>query len=145
MGFFDWFSQPLQNQYADFAGRATRQAYWMFVLVSIIISLGISLVEAVVIGTTLVSTLFSLAILVPSVAIAARRLHDIGMSGWWQLIVLIPFVGIIVLIVLLAKQGEEGNNKYGPSTIRPLVEPGSDIPPAPLPTVPLPPSRQDSD
>jgi uncharacterized membrane protein YhaH (DUF805 family) len=61
------------------------------------------------------SGVFSLALAVPSIAVATRRLHDTGRSGWWQLLALIPLVGLIVLIVFLAQDGKSGQNHYGPS------------------------------
>lgn len=104
---FKWFLEPLQNHYFDFEGRVTRQTFWMFTLWSIIISIVLGLVSDTISG------LFSLAILLPSIGLGARRLHDIGMSGWWQLIGIIPLIGWIAIIVLLAKQGVAGPNEYG--------------------------------
>lgn len=130
MGFFEWFSKPLQEQYADFTGRASRQAYWMFILVYFIIVVAIAIVEQIVLGSTIPSSVFVLAILIPSLSIATRRLHDIGMSGWWQLIQLIPILGWIVIIILLAKKGETVENEFGLPTNM------SDIPTAPVDTPP---------
>jgi uncharacterized membrane protein YhaH (DUF805 family) len=107
-----WFIEPITNQYADFKGRTGREAYWMFVLISLALQIAISIVE-VVVGTTFLGILFLILILIPSIAIAARRLHDINKSGWWQLIGLIPLVGIIILIVWLATKG----NKHGEGTM----------------------------
>jgi uncharacterized membrane protein YhaH (DUF805 family) len=86
------------TKYADFTGRATRSEYWWFFLFIILISAAASLVSHVLSG------LFTLATLLPSIAAAARRLHDTNRSGWWQLICLVPVVGIIVLIVFLAQE-----------------------------------------
>jgi uncharacterized membrane protein YhaH (DUF805 family) len=88
------------RKYADFSGRATRSEYWWFFLFIIVVSLATSYVSSALSG------LFSLATLLPSIAAAARRLHDTNRSGWWQLIVLVPVVGIIVLIVFLAQEGK---------------------------------------
>jgi uncharacterized membrane protein YhaH (DUF805 family) len=88
------------RKYADFSGRATRSEYWWFFLFIIVVSLATSYVSSALSG------LFSLATLLPSIAAAARRLHDTNRSGWWQLIALIPVVGIIVLIVFLAQEGK---------------------------------------
>lgn len=106
------------DKYATFTGRARRPEYWYFVLFSFVASLILSIVDATMFGLeglSPLSTLFSLAILVPSLAVGARRLHDIGRSGWWQLIILIPLIGFIVLIVFLATRGDEEANKYGPA------------------------------
>jgi|AntRauTorckE6833_2_1112554.scaffolds.fasta_scaffold03546_1 uncharacterized membrane protein YhaH (DUF805 family) len=114
MEFVNWFWHPLKNQYADFTGRATRQAFWMYTLVYLIIA---ALLSAV--GIESLSFLFALAVFLPSVAITARRLHDIGKSGWWQLLFLIPVIGLIVMIVFLIREGDEQENAYGPNPAEP--------------------------
>jgi uncharacterized membrane protein YhaH (DUF805 family) len=87
-------------KYADFGGRATRSEYWWFILFIVLVSLATSMISSVV------SVLFSLATLLPSLAAATRRLHDTGRSGWWQLVVLIPVVGIVIIIIFLAQEGK---------------------------------------
>jgi uncharacterized membrane protein YhaH (DUF805 family) len=88
------------TKYADFQGRATRSEYWWFFLFIILVSAATALVSDKLSG------LFSLAVLVPSIAAASRRLHDTQRSGWWQLISLVPVIGVIVLIVFLAQEGK---------------------------------------
>lgn len=95
------------KKYADFKGRARREEYWMFILVYVVISVILS-----ILGLEIISSLVGLALLIPSISIAARRLHDTGRSGWWQLILLIPLIGLIVLIVFLAQEGHDTND-YG--------------------------------
>ena len=95
------------KKYADFTGRARRAEYWMFILIYMIISVVLS-----VLGLEVVSFILGLALLIPSTSIAARRLHDTGRSGWWQLIAIIPIIGIIVLIYFLAQDSHEAN-EYG--------------------------------
>jgi uncharacterized membrane protein YhaH (DUF805 family) len=102
----DYFTGALKK-YADFTGRARRKEYWMFMLVYMIIN-----VVLAVFGLELISALVSLGLLIPSISLAARRLHDTGRSGWWQLILLIPVIGLIVLIVFLAQDGHDAND-YG--------------------------------
>jgi uncharacterized membrane protein YhaH (DUF805 family) len=102
----DYFIGALKK-YADFTGRARRQEYWMFILIYMIINIFLA-----VLGLELISALVGLGLLIPSISIAARRLHDTGRSGWWQLIVLIPIIGFIVLIVFLAQDGHDAND-YG--------------------------------
>jgi len=114
----DWYLKVLKN-YVGFEGRARRKEYWMFVLFSLIVSIAIAIVDAIMgtsrslAGLGLLGGLYSLAVLVPSIALGARRLHDIGKSGWWQLIALIPILGWIVLIVWAVTEGTRGSNAYG--------------------------------
>lgn len=95
------------KKYADFTGRARRKEYWMFTLVYMIINVVLG-----ILGMDIISGLFGLALLIPSISIAARRLHDTGRSGWWQLIVFLPIIGLIVLIVFLVQDSHDANN-YG--------------------------------
>ena len=88
------------SKYADFNGKASRPEYWWFMLFVILASLALSMVGPLLAG------LFSLGTLLPSIAAAARRLHDTNRSGWWQLISFVPVVGLIVLIVFLAQEGK---------------------------------------
>lgn len=112
----DYFIGALKK-YADFNGRARRKEYWMYILVYMIINLVLG-----VLGMELLSGLVALGLLIPSISIAARRLHDTGRSGWWQLIVLIPIIGFIILIVFLAQDGHDTND-YGvnPKALEPAA------------------------
>ena len=96
------------TKYADFNGRAARPEFWWFVLAQIVVSFILNMILPIV------GSLFSLAMLVPSLAVGARRLHDIGKSGWLQLLGLIPVLGWILLIYWAAQPGESGANQYGP-------------------------------
>ena len=94
-----WYLEVM-SKYAQFEGRAHRTEFWLFMLVSVSISIVLSIADAIL-GTRndyfgLLSGIYGLAVLVPSLAVGARRLHDTGRSGWWQLIGLIPIVGLIV-------------------------------------------------
>jgi uncharacterized membrane protein YhaH (DUF805 family) len=114
----EWYLKVLKN-YATFDGRARRKEYWMFFLFNLIVSVLIAIADAVLGmktsgGFGILGSLYALAVLVPSIALGARRLHDIGKSGWWQLIVLIPLIGAIVLLVWAASAGERGSNRFGP-------------------------------
>jgi uncharacterized membrane protein YhaH (DUF805 family) len=95
------------RNFANFSGRATRKQYWMFILFYIIFYVILAAIDGVM-GTVLLSSIFSLVMLIPSLSYAARRLHDTDRTGWWQLIALIPIVGAIVLIVFLAQQSTDG-------------------------------------
>jgi uncharacterized membrane protein YhaH (DUF805 family) len=99
------------KQYATFTGRATRKEYWMFILVYLIFYIVLAVVDGML-NMIFLSTIFSLALLIPSMSVAARRLHDTGRSGWWQLIALIPLIGTIILIVFLAQDSHD-ENEYG--------------------------------
>ena len=123
----NWYLKVL-NQYFDFNSRARRKEYWMFVLVNFIISMLIIGVDNAlgfsfnytgnVSGTGVFNLLYNLLILIPSLAVAVRRLHDVGKSGWILLIGLIPIVGAIWLLILLLRDSEAGENKYGPDPKR---------------------------
>ena len=106
----DYFIGALKK-YADFNGRARRKEYWMFVLMYIILTIVLVFVESLL-GLGIFSAIFALALIVPSISIAARRLHDTGRSGWWQLISFIPLIGAIVLLVFLVQDSHE-DNEYG--------------------------------
>lgn len=89
------------GNYANFTDRATRTQYWMFSLVYIAIIIVITIIEATLGIPGIIGLVFSLAMIVPMFAYGARRLHDMGRSGWWQLLVLIPLIGSIIVIVML--------------------------------------------
>src|SRR5437763_10421794 len=109
----DWYMAVLKK-YAEFSGRARRREYWMFVLINFLIGCGLAVIGALVSNLSFLSWIYSLAVLVPGIAVSVRRLHDTGRSGWWLLIGLIPLIGLIVLIVFFASDGEPGDNEYGP-------------------------------
>ena len=96
------------RKYADFTGRAARSEFWWFELF-IIIAQAICGVLYRPLGTA-----FSLAVLVPAFAVAARRLHDTDRSGWWLLLWLAPLIGWIVLLIWYCQRGTAGSNRFGP-------------------------------
>jgi uncharacterized membrane protein YhaH (DUF805 family) len=113
-----WYLKVL-NQYADFNGRARRKEYWMFVLYNIIFSL-MALTLDNLIGMTLegliygpLFSIYSIAVFIPGMAVAVRRLHDVGKSGWMILINFIPLIGSLWLLILLVKDSKPGPNQYG--------------------------------
>ncbi|ADZ84646.1 DUF805 domain-containing protein [Cellulosilyticum lentocellum] len=113
----EWYVGVLKK-YADFSGRARRKEYWMFFLINIIIGIVLGFL-ATILKTSILSTIYSLAVLIPGIAVCIRRLHDIGKSGWWWFIALIPLVGPIWLLVLVCTEGDSSNNQYGsnPKTV----------------------------
>ena len=114
----DWYLNVLKN-YVGFSGRARRKEYWMFVLFNVIFAVVAMILDNVLglaskeLGYGPIYGIYALVMILPSLAVAARRLHDIGKSGWWQLIGLIPLIGAIVLIIWFATDGEHGDNAYG--------------------------------
>jgi uncharacterized membrane protein YhaH (DUF805 family) len=123
----EWMLLPLKR-YAEFSGRSRRQEYWMYALLHLLITLvfvalmAVSLIgmdreQGLGAGFFLVLALWavvSLALLVPSIAVQVRRFHDLGYSGWFWLINLVPYVGPIVVLVFMCLDGNRGDNLYGP-------------------------------
>ncbi|KOG28562.1 DUF805 domain-containing protein [Streptomyces resistomycificus] len=108
-----WFIEALKK-YAVFSGRARRKEYWMYTLFVSIIYIVLAIVSAAA-KQPLIAVVFYLAILLPSLAVTVRRLHDTNRTGWWVLIGLVPLVGAIVMLVFLCSDSEPGANKYGPN------------------------------
>ena len=111
----DWYLNVLQNHYFDFEGRARRKEFWMFALINFAISIVITIVVGFVSDSmaSIVSMLYSLAVLLPSIGLGVRRLHDTGRTGWLALLALIPLVNL-VLIYFFVLEGDAGPNEYGP-------------------------------
>lgn len=106
------------GQYATFSGRSNRGEFWFWVLDNLLITLAVGLVDSALFGTGpdgfgIFGGLWSLATLIPSFALAARRLHDIDKSGWWQLLCLVPIIGWIILLVWFCQKPDEGPNRFG--------------------------------
>ncbi|MBX7228376.1 MAG: DUF805 domain-containing protein [Burkholderiaceae bacterium] len=109
------------KKYMVFTGRSRRTEYWTFTLINVAIFIILSVLGAIlgliagILGTivSIISMLFSLVMLLPGIAAGIRRLHDTGRSGWWLLIVLIPFVGGLILIYFLVLDSQPGSNQYG--------------------------------
>ncbi len=91
------------KKYAEFTGRSTRSEYWFFVLFNLIIAIVLSVLGALVHPLMALYYLYSLGVLIPSIAVGVRRLHDIGKSGWWLLIALVPLLGALYLIYLFCQ------------------------------------------
>jgi uncharacterized membrane protein YhaH (DUF805 family) len=116
----NWYLQVLQK-YGVFDGRSRRKEYWFFVLFSTLISLLLIAIDSATgtfrspRGPGLLSGIYSLAVLVPSLAVSVRRLHDTNRTGWWLLLGIVPFIGPIVLLVFFASDGNPDDNEYGPN------------------------------
>jgi uncharacterized membrane protein YhaH (DUF805 family) len=116
----DWAKRPLQK-YADFSGRAPRAEYWWFYLFSTVAVIITMVIDSIIgsnfggTGYGIVTALIGLALILPSIAVGVRRLHDTDRSGWWLLIAFVPLIGVIVLLVFLVTEGTLGDNRYGPN------------------------------
>jgi uncharacterized membrane protein YhaH (DUF805 family) len=111
----NWYLAVLKK-YTVFNGRAGRPEFWWFTLASLIVSIVLEIIGAIINGASggrALTGLYSLAVLLPSLGVGIRRLHDTDRSGWWLLIALIPVVGWIILIVFYASRGTAGANRYG--------------------------------
>ena len=100
---------------------AGRKEYWYFLLFNTLITIVLGIIDGVIgsfsleAGIGLLGGLYGLAILIPCIAVFVRRLHDIGKSGWWWFIGLVPIVGAIVLLLFMVRDSQQGENQYGPN------------------------------
>ncbi len=121
MEYFNKYFVDVVKKYVVFEGRARRKEYWFFVLFFFLISLVLSVIERTLglyaSGVGFLTLVLNLGLLLPNLAVGARRLHDIGKSGWWLLISFIPILGAIVLLIFFCIRGENGENQYGPDPI----------------------------
>jgi uncharacterized membrane protein YhaH (DUF805 family) len=125
------------KKYTVFAGRAGRAEYWYFVLFNLIIYIVLGIIDQAIAGPSemgqpsggILTGLYSLAVLLPSLAVGVRRLHDTNRTGWWLLISFVPIIGFIVLLVFMVQDSQPGANQYGPN---PKGQ-GSDQPSMPTP------------
>ena len=120
----EWYLKVMRDNYANFSGRARRKEYWMFVLVQTIVMIGLMILDSVLgldfelqgisIGYGYLYLIGILVHFIPSLAVVVRRLHDVGKSGWFYFIFLIPIIGIIWLLVSICTEGQKEDNKWGP-------------------------------
>lgn len=131
-----WYIKVLK-EFGNFRGRARRSEYWFFVLFNLIFAIAAGVLDNVL-GTTFkmpseygeiplpygwLYLLYALVVLIPGLAVAVRRLHDVGKSGWFLLVAFIPLIGAIWLLVLMFTEGKPGTNKWGPNPKEvPLIE-----------------------
>jgi uncharacterized membrane protein YhaH (DUF805 family) len=121
-----WYLKVMRDNYANFSGRARRKEYWMFTLIQISIMILLIILDGVlglsfeIYGQDLrygwLYAIGALIHLIPGFAVSVRRLHDVGKSGWFLLIALIPLIGSIWILVLICLDGEKSNNKWGPDS-----------------------------
>jgi uncharacterized membrane protein YhaH (DUF805 family) len=122
------------SKYATFDGRAQRSEFWWFVLFNILVQIGLGFADrglfghsmygmgargafGMAEGPSMLGGLYSLAVVIPSLAVGCRRLHDTDRSGWWQLIWAVPVIGAIVLLVFMTEKGTAGPNRFGDNPI----------------------------
>lgn len=108
----------LREKYVEFNGRARRAEFWWFILFVFVVSTILSLIDMALFEGVLqdigpLSAIFTLITLIPAIAVTARRLHDVGRSGWWQLLFLLPVIGFLVILFWAVQKGTDGPNEYG--------------------------------
>jgi uncharacterized membrane protein YhaH (DUF805 family) len=108
----------LRDKYVEFNGRARRAEFWWFILFVFVVSTILSLIDMALFEGVLqdigpLSAIFTLITLIPAIAVTARRLHDVGRPGWWQLLFLLPVIGFLVILFWAVQKGTEGPNDYG--------------------------------
>ena len=117
----NYYIDCITKKYCCFSGRARRKEYWMLVLFNVIAAFIAGAIGGVLAGATnapafsFLGTIYNLAVILPSMGVLFRRLHDIGKSGWWWLIGLVPFVGWIIILVFVCLDSQPGENQYGPN------------------------------
>lgn len=107
----------LKHKYLNFNDRAQRSEYWWFTLFALVGTIVLTVLDGLIFNSAsdygIFSSFWGLALLLPSIGVGVRRLHDLGKSGWWLLISFIPIVGSIVLVFWFVQQGTTGQNQYG--------------------------------
>ena len=125
----EWYLKVVRDNYANFSGRARRKEYWMFFLFNMIFTIVAGIADnilgtdftigegsySVSMGYGWIYLIYMLAVIIPGCSVAVRRLHDVGKSGWFLLISLIPLIGVIWLTILMCTEGNKIENTYGPS------------------------------
>ena len=124
----EWYLKVMRDNYANFNGRARRKEYWMYTLIFTVLLIALMTIMFSVLSfsdetgietgpsvylTVILVIVFLFAHLIPSIALTVRRLHDTGKSGWWYLIVLVPYLGNFVIFIFTLIDGDRGDNKYG--------------------------------
>ncbi len=135
-----WYIAALRK-YWDFAGRSRRKEFWYFSLFNFLVFV---MLEAVVIGASKILDIYALTflslqvdvfmtlMLVPSIAVSVRRLHDIGVSGWWYLLSLVPLINIFLIFMLFCFDSQPDSNQYGPNPKETAVASGGGVVPGQL-------------
>lgn len=119
-GYSYWASMPFRK-YGVFSGRARRKEYWLFTLFNFIVGFSLGAIEGalnIAPGTeeSLLLSVYTLIVLIPSLAVSVRRLHDTNRSGWWCWLWMIPVIGALILLLFSVQEGTDGENEYGPNS-----------------------------
>jgi len=124
----EWYLKVMRDNYANFKGRARRKEYWMYTLIFTVLLIALMTIMFSVLSfsdetgietgpsvylTVILVIVFLFAHFIPSIALTVRRLHDTGKSGWWYLIVFVPYLGNFVIFIFTLIDGDKGDNKYG--------------------------------
>ena len=124
----EWYLKVMRDNYANFKGRARRKEYWMYTLIFTVLLIALMTILFSVLSfsdetgietgpgvylTLILVIVFLFAHFIPTIALTVRRLHDTGKSGWWYLIVLVPYLGNFVIFIFTLIDGDRGDNKYG--------------------------------
>jgi uncharacterized membrane protein YhaH (DUF805 family) len=113
------FQQAIQSgfsNYVNFSGRAARSEYWFWIVFYLLAVVGTLAIDTMI-GFRLTLSIFAIAVLLPTIAVQVRRLHDLDRTGWWILLHFVPLVGAIVLIIWYCMRGREGPNRFGPDPL----------------------------
>lgn len=110
------------RRYVAFHGRSARWEYWYWTLFVLLLSLGLGVLDVAIFGDSYqtvapLQAIGGIVTLLPNISISVRRLHDIGRSGWWLLLIFVPLIGMIVLLIWFATRGNAGPNRYGPDPL----------------------------
>lgn len=111
------YKRAVFENYANFSGRLSVPGYWWYFLANFLIVVALQILAQASSAFFFLALVYGLAVFIPGLAAAVRRLHDTGTTGWLMLISLIPFIGFVVLIVFLARAGDDGSNRYGPRPV----------------------------
>ena len=120
----EWYLKVMRDNYANFSGRARRREYWMYVLVQSIIMIGLMILDSILgldfelqgisLGYGYLYSIGGIVHFIPSLAVLVRRLHDVGKSGWFYLLIFLFIIGWIWLLILFCTEGQKQDNKWGP-------------------------------
>jgi len=122
MEFKDSVQTCLSTKFIEFKGRAPRSEYWWFLLFTLGVTILLSMADSTLFrseefGSGILSTIWSLVIILPYAGVGVRRLHDLDKSGWWLLVSFVPIIGFIVLLFWFTRKGTAGENRFGPDPL----------------------------